>query len=914
MIFTCTPNAITGILCLFSATLFSQITTFQKTYGTPDQESATDIIETPDGYLIAGRTHRAADNTPLALLIRIDKNGSVLWQKTYGGTDEVGFESVAIANDGGFIAWGSIKKDGSSVSDAWLVKVDDDGNLLWQKTIGAPASSEFPTGQIVVMPDGYILSGTNPQSSFVIRVDNAGDILWSRITSNTGSSLMNAQYTADSLLYLAGGLNRHGTWSTMDLVSGTVKESVGFQTDSINYFYKMHRTPEGDHVMMGNAGEVILGKAWVKNWVQKVDANGQLIWSKKYSTSDRNIVPFSTMLPDGSLVISTNYYQTASGGPLFAAMIKLDKDGDLIWARSFRGLKTSELTRIIRTADGGLMAVGQVGNDNLDILLIKTDSLGAVAGCCVTNLPVTVEDACLTTFKEPVSTTAYDSLVPYESDFAGDGDLEAGDFCFNQPFIEVGQTIRFCDGQTVTIGGITYNQSGIVTDTLPAADNACRTIVRYALEQQPKHLLQYTISFCPGETVTIGGIPYSQPGTVTLNIPSTTCGVCDTQSIYTLNWLNQPTISRTIAFCPGESVLLGGTSYSQPGTVSLVLPATAGGCDTLATYTLEYETAGQQSTLQLTCPENMDIVVPAGITAVPVVYQLPGALSDCTCPELLIGLNTGGASGDLFPLGINTVCYRAEDACGSEKTCCFTIRVDRESVCDTKTNGCLKFELVSVDRDAGQNWVYRIRLTNNCSAEMTYAYIQLPTGVQAITPANNSLYTSPGGLTYIVRNPNFTPFYSLRFKPESTGLVNGQSDIFWYVLPAQTKPDYIQVAARLLSGAYVEAHLNTFYCPVGTETANKPAARINERAAPPTAAMLHVFPNPATEGTILTIAGGDFPDGMFLLQDLAGRLVMERRIVDNQVFLDKADLSLGLYFFKILDNNRFAGSGKLIME
>ena len=125
---------------------------------------------------------------------------------------------------------------------------------------------------------------------------------------------------------------------------------------------------------------------------------------------------------------------------------------------------------------------------------------------------------------------------------------------------------------------------------------------------------------------------------------------------------------------------------------------------------------------------------------------------------------------------------------------------------------------------------------------MTYAYIQVPTGVQAITPANNSLYTSPGGLTYIVRNPNFTPFYSLRFKPESTGLANGQSDVFRYVLPAQTKPDYIQVAARLLSGAYVEAHLNTFYCPVGTEPANKPAAEISERAAPATAAVLHVFP------------------------------------------------------------------------
>lgn len=715
---------------------------------------------------------------------------------------------------------------------------------------------------------------------------------------------------------------------------------------------------------MGNAGEVVINKAWVKNWVQKVDANGQLIWSKTYSISDRNIIPFSAMLPDGSLVISTNYYQTASGGPFFAAMIKIDKDGDLVWARSFRGLQSSELRRIIRTADGGLMAVGHVRNDNTDILLIKTDSLGVVAGCCVTNLPVTVEDACLTTYKEPFSTTAFNDIAPFESDFAGDGYVEAEDFCLNQPFIEVGQTIRFCAGQTVTIGGIPYNQSGVVTDTLPVADNACRTIVRYALEQQPKHVVQHAISFCPGETVTIGGIPYSQPGTVILNTPSTTCGVCDTQSIYTLQWLTQPTVGRTIAFCPGESVILGGkaynqpgtvslvlpsttggcdtlatytlellnqpalhqtiafcpgesvmlggTTYNQPGTVSLVLPSTTGGCDTLATYTLEYKTAHQQSTLQLTCPQNMDIIVPAGITAVPVAYQLPDALSDCTCPELLIGLNTGGASGDLFPLGINTVCYRAEDACGSQKTCCFTIRVDRENVCDTKISGCLKFELVSVDLDANQNRVYRIRITSNCSAEMTYAYIQVPTGVQAITPANNSLYTAPGGLTYLVRNPNFSPFYSIRFKPETAGLVNGQSDIFRYVLPAQTSPDYIHVAARLVSGVYVETHLNTFYCPVGAETANKPAA--GERGAAGITPALQVYPNPATEGATLTIAGGDFPEGVFVLQDLAGRIVMERRIEANQVSLEHIRLAAGLYFFKIYNKGQFVGGGKVVVE
>jgi hypothetical protein len=391
------------------------------------------------------------------------------------------------------------------------------------------------------------------------------------------------------------------------------------------------------------------------------------------------------------------------------------------------------------------------------------------------------------------------------------------------------------------------------------------------------------------------------------------CGFVQTDSVF-ITVLPPVQLTEVLEFCPGETVIIGGVAYTQPAVIVDTIPGTGADCDTIVMYTLQYENINQPSTLLLSCPKDTVVVAAAGITAIPVAYNLPNGASDCVCPGVNIDLVSGGAGGSLFPLGISTVCYRAEDACGSEKTCCFTIRVDRESVCDTKTNGCLKFELLSVNRDAGQNWVYRIRLTNNCSAEMTYAYIQMPTGVEAMTPANNSVYTSPGGLAYIVRNPNFTPFYSLRFKPESTGLANGQSDIFRYVLPAQTKPDYIHVAARLLSGAYVEAHLNTFYCPVGTEPANKPAAEISERAAPATAAVLHVFPNPATEGTTLTIAGGDFPDGVFVLQDLAGRLVMERRIVDNQVLPAPSGLSTGMYYFKIMENGRFAGSGKLIIQ
>lgn len=152
------------------------------------------------------------------------------------------------------------------------------------------------------------------------------------------------------------------------------------------------------------------------------------------------------------------------------------------------------------------------------------------------------------------------------------------------------------------------------------------------------------------------------------------------------------------------------------------------------------------------------------------------------------------------------------------------------------------------------------------------------------------------------------PFYSLRFKPLAGGLVGGQSDVFRYVLPAQADVDYIQVAARLASGAYYEAHLNTFDCPVGTEYITDRAAQINNHTTP---TALTVFPNPAAPGATLSITGKNIPDGVFLLQDLMGRAILESRIVDNQVLLDKNGFTAGVYFFKIIANGQFLGSGKV---
>ena len=176
-----------------------------------------------------------------------------------------------------------------------------------------------------------------------------------------------------------------------------------------------------------------------------------------------------------------------------------------------------------------------------------------------------------------------------------------------------------------------------------------------------------------------------------------------------------------------------------------------------------------------------------------------------------------------------------------------------EVACDVKTIGCVKYELLSIVRDASGNKTYRIRVTNTCADALNYVAFQIPNGVNAVGSLNNSTYTSLGGRNYDVRNPNFSPFYSIRFKSQGTnGIANGQLDAFEYTLPATANPNFIYVSARVGAASY-DTYINVFSCTVGTPSppSSKPEDGINDRddASLLATSELRVFPNP-TEGLL----------------------------------------------------------------
>jgi len=469
-----------------------------------------------------------------------------------------------------------------------------------------------------------------------------------------------------------------------------------------------------------------------------------------------------------------------------------------------------------------------------------------------------------------------------------------------KPQSTINQNISLCPGETVSLGGQNYTAPATVNLVLAGVGEACDTLATYNLILKPQSTISQNISLCPGETVSLGGQNYTAPATVNLVL----AGVgeaCDTLATYNLVLLSQPTLNQNIEFCPGETITLGNTAYTQPGTVVLQLPANTG-CDTVATYNLSFLTPAP-SNVSIVCPANVAVNTLAGTGSVVVNYSNPIAASDCPCPGLDLSLTAGLASGSFFPTGNTQVCWQATDSCGQAASCCFNIAVQEDDPCDIKVIGCMKYELLNITADAGKNRTYRIRVTNNCANKMIYTAIQIPDGMTAINPAENSTYTAPGsGNEYLVRNPNFSPFYSVRFKSINDSISGGQSEIFRYKIPAQADPTFIHILSRLAPQVYFEAHLNTFYCQIGT---TPPGGRPSEERELPLSLTPEIvlFPNPSSGILYADLSAWENQFLQFRIIGSQGQLVLQESTLaiagPQRIELPEA-LSSGLYFFELL--------------
>jgi len=167
-------------------------TLWVRNFGGGLWEKGYAVRQTPDGgYIVAGFTASFGAGAYDVYLIKVDADGNLLWDRTYGGTSYEGAYAAQITSDGGYVLAGWTSSFGSGGDDMYLVKTDADGNFLWQRTYGG-TDIEWAQSVRQTSDGGYILAGWtyvedyDQTNTYLVKTDSDGNLLWECIGQEAG--------------------------------------------------------------------------------------------------------------------------------------------------------------------------------------------------------------------------------------------------------------------------------------------------------------------------------------------------------------------------------------------------------------------------------------------------------------------------------------------------------------------------------------------------------------------------------------------------------------------------------------------------------------------------------------------------------------------------------------------------------
>lgn len=318
------------------------------------------ISDSDDGDVVGAHGERDG------WLVKLDATGNITWQRPLGGSGQDRIHGAVECAAGGFIAVGNTYSFDGDVSgnlgyyDAWVVRLDDQGTLMWQRCLGGnDAETIFAVRQAT--DGGYILvgnalstdgdvSGNHGQTDlWVVKLDASGEITWQKCFGGSGiDEGADIRLTPDGG-YLAGGQSNstdgdvsgvHGVvasdfWIVKMDADGNLQWQKALGGGLSDYINCIQVLPDGGALAAGrtssSTGDVSGDHGYEDYWVVRTDAMGELLWQHALGGSNVDEANTIAATNDGGCIVagsvtSTNGQVQNSHGSGEAWVVKL---GDL---------------------------------------------------------------------------------------------------------------------------------------------------------------------------------------------------------------------------------------------------------------------------------------------------------------------------------------------------------------------------------------------------------------------------------------------------------------------------------------------------------------------------------------------------------------------------------------------------------
>jgi len=379
-------------------------------------------IQTADGgYLLGGSVYsgiggdKTQDNWDITYntydfwVVKTDSLGNKQWDKRFGGfsDDGIGVSSIRQTKDNGFILGGISSSDSGGDKtqacwggfDYWMVKIDSNGNKMWDKRLGG-TNEELLWCLQITADGGYILGGYSHSGISGDKTQDNWDI---------------SESTADYWIVKTDSLGNK-QWDKR--YGGTDDDEL---TDLI-------QTRDGGYILVGGSASDSSGDKTQNNWapgnynywIVKTDSAGNQLWDKRFGGNAEDEAISVVETPDDGFVIggisnsniSGDKTQNTQGGDDYW-IIKIDSLGNKLWDKDYGGTRNDDLSNLVITSDGGILLAGNsessIGGDKMEnnvgarqTWLIKTDSAGNklwdktifVNGPAITSNAFQTQDGC----------------------------------------------------------------------------------------------------------------------------------------------------------------------------------------------------------------------------------------------------------------------------------------------------------------------------------------------------------------------------------------------------------------------------------------------------------------------------------------------------------------------------------------
>ena len=377
--------------------LFSQ---WARTYGdTGEEEWPRYICQTNDGgYIVAGITDSFGAGNSDFWILKLDSEGLVEWQNTYGGSGDDYAASIRQTSDGEYIVSGETNSFGAGGDDSWILKLDSAGNVNWQYTYGG-TGYDYPASIQQTSDGGYIVAGDTDSfgaggSDFwIVKLDSAGSVDWQSTYGGTSDDWANSiQETSDGGYIVAGDTVSFGAggsdfWVLKLDSAGNVNWQYTYGGTGDDFDTFIQQTSDGGYIAAGFTDSFGAGSNDI--WVLKLDSNGIVEWQKTYGGTNDEYCLYSPIQEtgDSGYILGGMTLSFGAGSADFWAL-KLDSNGIVEWQKTYGGTSVDFGQSIQQTSDGGYIFSGDsnsfhpLSRSDYDWLILKLYSDGDIDTSC----------------------------------------------------------------------------------------------------------------------------------------------------------------------------------------------------------------------------------------------------------------------------------------------------------------------------------------------------------------------------------------------------------------------------------------------------------------------------------------------------------------------------------------------------